>query len=60
MGFDLLLLVFKQVLFLDVDVCLLEPCNSLELSVIVFLMEVHAMREHLLEVTNPDGIPRGQ
>ena len=60
MCFNLLLLVFKQILFLDVDISLLEPCNSLELGVIVFLMEVHAVREHLLEITDPDGIPRGQ
>jgi len=60
MSSDLFLLVLERVLPVDVDICLLESCNSLELCVTVLLVKVHAMGEHLLEITDPEWVPRGK
>ena len=57
MSFDLVLLVFEEILLLDVDISLSQPCDGMELLTVILLVEVHAMREHLLKVTNPNWIP---
>ena len=60
MSSNLFLLVFEQVLSLDIDICLLESCNCLELCVTILLVEIHAVWEHLLEITNSEWVPRGE
>ena len=60
MSSNLFLLVLEQVLSLDIDICLLESCNCLELCVTILLVEIHAMWEHLLEITNSEWVPRGE
>ena len=57
---DLFCLLHNHILALNIDVGALQLDDRRELLMIVHFVEIHTIRQHLLNISDLDGVARGQ